>query len=246
MSQNVFRHGKKIWLTEFAMSGTSDADKVVYEWNIHHNQVPSLPRTYPAACIGNGGINAQVLEFMQDILPMLEAHEGVYKYSWFMNRFKIFGWAIWNTKWGLKMTFRFAETNDHGCPFEDNNKAWWVGLNKAVWQIFNQMSSWIRYLDIKILTLTKTRCLDKVNSLLEVNMDESPTLTKLGLFYSQFGKWLGEKCTFLLNNFNCEKYIIRRCYNSFLWFGFGQQRNIILQPGSAESIMGMIDDLYRR
>ena len=23
---------------------------------------------------------------MQDILPMLEAHEGVYKYSWFMNR----------------------------------------------------------------------------------------------------------------------------------------------------------------
>merc|ERR1711934_154208 len=96
------RHGKKIWLTEFAMSGTSNADKV--------------------------------LEFMQDILPMLEAHEGVFKYSWFMNR--------------------FADTNDHGCPFEDNNKAW---------------------------------CLDKVNSLLEVNMDEPPTLTKLGLFYSQFG-----------------------------------------------------------
>ena len=69
------------------------------------------------------------------------------------------------------------------------------------------MSSWIQYLDIKILTLTKTRCLDKVNSLLEVNMDEPPTLTKLGLFYSQFGNWLGEKCTFLLNNFNCEKYI---------------------------------------
>merc|ERR1712156_342801 len=45
------RHGKKIWLTEFAMSGTSNAGKV--------------------------------LEFMQDILPMLEAHEGVYKYSWF-------------------------------------------------------------------------------------------------------------------------------------------------------------------
>merc|ERR1711962_679513 len=48
------RHGKKIWLTEFAMSGTNNA--------------------------------GQVLEFMQDILPMLEAHEGVYKYSWFMNR----------------------------------------------------------------------------------------------------------------------------------------------------------------
>merc|ERR1711936_720193 len=96
------RHGKKIWLTEFAMSGTSNADKV--------------------------------LEFMQDILPMLETHEGVYKYSWFMNR--------------------FADTNDHGCPFEDDNKAW---------------------------------CLDKVNSLLEVNMDQPPTLTKLGLFYSQFG-----------------------------------------------------------
>ena len=108
------------------------------------------------------------------------------------------------------MTFRFADTNDHGCPFEDNNKAWWVDLIKAVWQIFNQippMSSWIQYLDIKILTLTKSRCLDNVNSLLEVNMDEPPTLTKLGLFYSQFGKWLGEKCTFLLNNFNCEKYI---------------------------------------
>ena len=33
---------------------------------------------------------------------------------------------------------------------------------------------------------------------------------------------------------------------SSVWFGFGQQRNIILLPGSAENIMGMIDDLYRR
>jgi len=96
------RHGKKIWLTEFAMSGTNNAGKV--------------------------------LEFMQDILPMLEAHEGVYKYSWFMNR--------------------FSDSNDHACPFDDNNKAW---------------------------------CLDKVNSLLDVDMDKAPTLTELGHFYSQFG-----------------------------------------------------------
>ena len=39
-------------------------------------------------------MDTQVLEFMQDILPMLEAHEGVYKYSWFMNRLEIFEWAI--------------------------------------------------------------------------------------------------------------------------------------------------------
>ena len=80
MSNIVARHGKKIWLTEFAMSGTSNADKV---FSMKH---PSLQ----VACIGNDGMDTQVLEFMQDILPMLEAHEGVFKYSWFMNRFKIF------------------------------------------------------------------------------------------------------------------------------------------------------------
>ena len=73
----LFRHGKKIWLTEFAMSGTSNADKVDLNgllpifWWLYNKYI-------------------QVLEFMQDILPMLETHEGVYKYSWFMNRLEYF------------------------------------------------------------------------------------------------------------------------------------------------------------
>ena len=77
----LFRHGKKIWLTEFAMSGTNNADKVdlngllpIFWWwhtRLHDKYI-------------------QVLEFMQDILPMLETHEGVYKYSWFMNRLEYF------------------------------------------------------------------------------------------------------------------------------------------------------------
>ena len=63
-----------IWLTEFAKSGTSNEDKVT-SWS------------YLVLSFVHGKrIMLQALEFMQEILPLLEEHEGIHKYSWFENR----------------------------------------------------------------------------------------------------------------------------------------------------------------
>ena len=58
---------------------------------------------------------------MQDILPMLEAHEGVYKYSWFMNRSEIVEWtiSISNKKRKTVFTNNPSKTNGAvGLPFK--------------------------------------------------------------------------------------------------------------------------------
>ena len=48
---------------------------------------------------------------MQDILPMLEAHEGVYKYSWFMNRYT---WWVWRENAINKKCLNYHESlNGH-------------------------------------------------------------------------------------------------------------------------------------
>ena len=36
---------------------------------------------------------------------------------------------------------RFADSNDHGCPFDNNNKAWWVCLDRNEVELF----SWTIY-----------------------------------------------------------------------------------------------------
>ena len=72
------RHGKKIWLTEFAKSGTSNEDKVTL-WTFL-----VLSSDYGKRIMYFSML--QALEFMQEILPLLEEHEGIHKYSWFENR----------------------------------------------------------------------------------------------------------------------------------------------------------------
>ena len=56
--------------------------------------------------------------------------------------------------------------------------------------LFRPKWGWTIYLNYLGFTWTISRCLDKVNSLLDVDMDKAPTLTELGHFYSQFGNWL--------------------------------------------------------
>ena len=67
----------------------------------------------------------------------------------------------------------------------------------SVWQqqqslvsLFRPKWGWTIFLNNIRFTWTISRCLDKVNSLLDVDMDKAPTLTELGHFYSQFGNWL--------------------------------------------------------
>ena len=155
--KKCFRHGKKIWLTEFAMSGTNNAGKVeslsldrfrFVQFVIYLHMFPfSYDLNLTIHCKGFG-VHARHLANARGARRSFQiflVHEQVstlrkktgpkFEWSTIKNYDQVLNIELYKfyrfqfMKGTIMENCRFADSNDHGCPFDDNNKAWWVCLD---------------------------------------------------------------------------------------------------------------------